>query len=67
MKRFFLTVMICLLGIPAFSEQRLEENGFILEWKSDEDRLIVTLSAETTGWMAFGIGATSVMKDANII
>nr|WP_230391371.1 MULTISPECIES: DOMON domain-containing protein [unclassified Oceanispirochaeta] len=59
--------MICLLSIPAFSEQRIEEKGFILVWETEADKLVVTLSAETTGWIAFGIGATSVMRDANII
>lgn len=59
--------MICLLSIPAFSEQRIEEKGFILDWETEADKLVVTLSAETTGWIAFGIGATSVMRDANII
>lgn len=66
-KKLFLILMICLLSVPAFSEQRIEEKGFILVWKTEADNLIVTLSAETTGWIAFGIGATSVMKDANII
>lgn len=66
-KKLLLVLMICLLSIPAFSEQRIEENGFIFTWETEGDRLVMTLSSETTGWIAFGIGATSVMKDANII
>lgn len=66
-KKFFLILMICLLSIPVFAEQRIDEKGFTFVWKTEADKLVVTLSAETTGWIAFGIGATSVMKDANII
>jgi hypothetical protein len=65
--KFLIILMICVFSISAFADQRLEENGFILTWKTEGDKLIATLSAETTGWIAFGIGATSVMKNANII
>lgn len=66
-QKLFPILMICFLSFPIFSEQRIEEKGFIFTWKTEADRLVMTLSAETTGWIAFGIGATSVMKDANII
>ena len=66
-KILFLLILSSLVSGAVFSMQRLEEKGFIITWQTEADKLIVTLSAETTGWIAFGIGASSVMKDANII
>ncbi|MDC7238877.1 MAG: DOMON domain-containing protein, partial [Spirochaetales bacterium] len=66
-KTVIFTLLMIFLTLPLWANDRLEEDGFILDWKTEGNRLLITLSAETTGWIAFGIGATSVMKDANII
>jgi len=64
--KLFIVIMI-LTAVILPAEQSLSGNGIDLRWKTGEDRLIVTLSAPTTGWIAFGIGAEEVMKNANII
>lgn len=62
-----LTALV-LSSYAAFAQQQvLEKEGFLLKWETQGDKLLVTVKAETKGWIGFGIGATSVMKDANII
>lgn len=48
--------------------QNLTQNGFELQWRTTSSaNLEVILSAQTTGWIAVGFGATSAMANANII
>jgi hypothetical protein len=66
-KILFLMAILCLSASMASAQQMLEKDGFVLKWETSGDKLIVTLKAETTGWIAFGIDAESIMKGANII
>ena len=48
-----------------FSEK--SSNGMSLSWKLDKEFIYVKVSAPTAGWIAVGFGATTGMKDADII
>lgn len=51
-----------------YTYQNLNQNGFELQWRTTSSaNLEVILSAQTTGWIAVGFGATSAMANANII
>lgn len=51
-----------------YNWQILNQSGFTLKWRTTTDNhLEVILSAQTTGWVAVGFGATSAMANANII
>ena len=68
MRKVMMMTVLCLLAaalIPA--QSMMSGNGFDLAWETREGQLIVTLTAPTTGWLAFGTDATNKMKDANII
>ncbi len=83
MKRLFLVcACIVLLGIYAYANGSQEEvvtktqekdgNSFqagdiSVDCSIEGDRLMITLSAPTAGWIAIGFQPTSMMKDANII
>jgi len=69
MKKILLAISALILSAHAvFAQQQvLEKQGFVLKWETQGENLLVTVKAETKGWIGFGIGATSVMKDANII
>jgi hypothetical protein len=68
MKKFLFLMLTMSLSTSFLSaQQRVEEKGFDLKWETQGDKLVLTLKAETKGWIAFGIDAESVMKDANII
>jgi len=67
-KSVLLTTLLLLAALNAFSQQQiLEKEGFVLKWESQGENLLITVKAETTGWIGFGIGATRMMKDANMI
>lgn len=65
------TLCLLLIGLSVSlllpAQNMLNEDGFELSLETRNQRLIVTIKAPTTGWMAFGTGATNKMKDANII
>ncbi len=51
-----------------YTYQNLNQNGFELQWRTTSSaNLEVILSAQTTGWIAVGFGASSAMANANII
>lgn len=69
----FVILMINLFSAQDSSDreyvyQNLTQNGFELQWRTTSSaNLEVILSAQTTGWIAVGFGATSAMANANII
>ncbi|MBP7563086.1 MAG: hypothetical protein KA886_04785 [Candidatus Cloacimonetes bacterium] len=73
---FLLMIIIMLINILSSQElperdyvyQTLSQNGFNLQWRTTTTaNLEVIISAQTTGWIAVGFGATSAMANANII
>ncbi len=79
MKYFLSTIKIFLLitlfgfssGIAQSCEKpcalETNSNNVKATYQVSGDRLIINLSAKTTGWVAIGFGATKYMKDADII
>ncbi|TFG62846.1 MAG: hypothetical protein E4H36_07035 [Spirochaetales bacterium] len=74
MKKSALTALLVLLFSMSLSAdvwdtgfKTQSSSGIDLSWKTDKDFIYVKVSAPTEGWIAVGFGATSAMKDANII
>lgn len=46
---------------------QVERKGMTLRWKVDVSNITVVLKSDASGWMEAGFGASSLMKDANVI
>ncbi len=62
---FLLTISLSLFSLSG--QSLFEKDDVSISWEVREDRLVVVMSAPTTGWLAFGTGATKIMRDANLI
>lgn len=52
---------------PVTKGSPVTAEGITFEWEADSTYLNVTLSAETTGWIALGLDPSFAMEDANFI
>ena len=59
--------LIFLTGVLLPAQTVLEENGFEMSCEVREERLVVNLKGDTTGWLAFGTNASDRMEGADII
>ncbi len=54
--------------LETYTYQTLNMEGFTLKWRTTTNSYLeVRLSAQTTGWVGVGFGATNAMANANII
>ena len=61
----FLMIPFTLFSLTG--QSLFEKDDVSINWEVRENRLIVVMSAPTTGWLAFGTGASKIMRDANLI
>ncbi len=68
MVKKYLSILIILLSAMMLNSQDMfERDGVKLNWEVRENKLVVTMSGPTTGWLAFGTDASRKMKGADII
>jgi len=69
MKKLLIIMLALLTSLALYSENmnKTEIAGVELEWIIENEDLLVTLSAETDGWIAVGFDPENKMKGANII
>lgn len=76
-KNLLLIIMTAIFIAPISTEElkmtpeegfQIEETkGFVFQWKIENEKIQVILSAPTLGWLAVGFNPSRMMKDANII
>lgn len=64
---FLMMIYNCKNEEPVIEPNSVTAEGITFEWTSDSTYLDVTLSAETTGWIALGLDPSFAMQDANFI
>ncbi|MCF6247591.1 MAG: DOMON domain-containing protein [Desulfobacula sp.] len=64
----FIMVFFLPLSVSAMDYQHtLQAKGLSFSWSLDGDKIHVSLTAETTGWVAIGFDPEKAMQGANII
>ncbi len=64
--RFFLFLLALFSALP-LSAGSWKNDDFSLTWTVAGSEILVTVSSQTTGWVAVGFGPSRMMKDANIL
>lgn len=57
-KQMLFLLLAAVVVIPAFSENKISLKKVELIWSVEEDELTISMTAETKGWMAVGLGSS---------
>jgi hypothetical protein len=70
MKKIALIVMFLFVMTWVFSQEdvihKLQLDSYDLQWQIQGEQILITLKANTVGWISVGFNASRIMKDADI-
>lgn len=71
----FFTVLMSCFALPCWADNptetpfdhKIQVADMVFQWSVKNDKLTISLAAETEGWVAVGFNPSEAMKDANFI